>query len=161
MSAEGEHELKIVISPALYEKLQRLRGMLAHALPEAAYAELLEHLADAELGRLEKERGFKLDPQAASTAAAAVEKKNPKPVGKRVYLSKAVRRAVGARSAGRCEFETQGRRCSSRHLIEVDHCIPLARGGSNEFRNLRHVCRSHNLRLALEKLGVERGPSPR
>src|SRR4051812_45264449 len=44
--ASMPQELKIVISEETYEKLQRLKGYLAHSLPEASYAELLEHLAD-------------------------------------------------------------------------------------------------------------------
>jgi hypothetical protein len=58
VSAEAERELKIVVSAELYDKLQRIRGLWAHAMPEASYAELLERMADETLRRLEKSRGM-------------------------------------------------------------------------------------------------------
>ena len=58
VSAESERELKIVVSAELYEKLKRIQGLIAHAKPDASYAELLEYLADAQLERLEKEKGI-------------------------------------------------------------------------------------------------------
>ena len=111
VGSDGERELKIVISPELHEKLQRLKGMLAHAVPEATHAQLLELMTEEMLVRLEKKKGIGLEEDAAATAAAAVERANPKPAGERVYIAVAVDRALGARSGGRCEIVTQGRRC--------------------------------------------------
>ena len=137
----------------LHEKLEQLKGMLAHAMPEASYAELLEYMTEQVLERLKKKKGIGLDEDAARAAAAAVEKENPLPSGERVYIPIALRRATAARSGGRCEVVVDGRRCTSRYRIQTDHVIPLALGGSNELSNLRDVCRNHNLQLAREKLG--------
>ena len=159
VSEQGERELKITIGPELHEKLQRLRGMLAHAIPEASYAELLEFMTDEVLLRLEKKKGIGLEAEMANAAAAEVEKENPLPEGVRVHIPEAVKRAVGARSGGQCEVTANGRRCTSRYRVELDHSIPLALGGSNELSNLRHACRNHNSWLARRKLGREGRPS--
>ena len=68
VSNQDERELKLVVSRELYEKLQRLKGLLAHARPDASYAELLEYMTDEVLGRLAKRKGLSV----SSTAAAAV-----------------------------------------------------------------------------------------
>ena len=58
----------------------------------------------------------------------------------------AVRRQVWQRDGGRCSYVDRqtGRRCSSRHLIEIDHIMPYALGGGADPENLRLVCRAHH-----------------
>ena len=58
----------------------------------------------------------------------------------------AVRREVWQRNGGRCSYvdPRTGRRCESRHLLEIDHRIPYARGGGAERANLRLLCAAHH-----------------
>ena len=58
----------------------------------------------------------------------------------------AVKRRVWNRDQGRCSYvdRTSGRRCASRHLLEIDHVVPYARGGSAEPDNLRLLCAAHH-----------------
>ena len=58
----------------------------------------------------------------------------------------AVRRQVWQRDGGRCSyFDRQtGRRCNSRHLIEIDHILPHALGGGADPGNLRLLCHAHH-----------------
>jgi hypothetical protein len=165
VSAKDERELKFLVSPQLYEKLQRLKALLAHSKPEASYAELLEYLADESLARLAKRKAVvtKAGNHDEATAAAAVTGASAEgsgkfalqvralPVGKRVYLPVALRRAVLMRSGGPCEYQNEGRSCTSRYRIEIDHRRPLAKGGANTFENLRSLCWHHNRQQALEK----------
>jgi hypothetical protein len=140
VSSTEERELKIVVSPELYEKLKRIRGHLAHAMPEATYAQLIERMADEVLARLEKKKGITEN----ITAPAAVKATPPLSAGKRVYLPAALRKAIWQRSLGLCEFQAEGRRCSSLYRLEIDHITALALGGSHVFSNLRLLCREHN-----------------
>ena len=58
----------------------------------------------------------------------------------------AVRRQVWHRDGGRCSYVDRqtGRRCNSRHMIEMDHILPYALGGGADPQNLRLVCRAHH-----------------
>ena len=167
VSAQSEHELKVVISAELHEKLQRIKGLLAHAKPDATYAELLEYMATQTLAQLEKKKGIVASDvsdtsqsganpqlQAALTAAAIVRETRSLPSGVRLALPAAIRRAVFARAQGRCEYVgRESRRCTSRYCLELDHIVPLALGGANNLNNFRVICRHHNAQQAQEKLG--------
>ena len=124
--------------------------MIAHAKPDASYAELLEYLVDDELKRLEKKMGISADRETAVTAAAAV--KSP-PAGKRVYIPAPLRKAAFAKSGGRCEYVHEGLRCSAGRLLQIDHVHLLALGGANDLSNLRVLCGPHNRQQARLKLG--------
>lgn len=45
-----------------------------------------------------------------------------------------------------------GRPCPHPRHHHVDHIVPLARGGTDDLRNLRTVCASYNLRGACEPM---------
>ena len=57
-----------------------------------------------------------------------------------------VRRRVWERDQGCCSYEdpVSGRRCASRHLLQVDHIYPYALGGGAEPQNLRILCFAHH-----------------
>ncbi len=55
-----EHrELKFAISEALFQKINRLKELLAHSHPAATYAELLEFLVNGMLEKLERSKGLR------------------------------------------------------------------------------------------------------
>jgi len=56
-----------------------------------------------------------------------------------------LRQLIEARAQGQCEFVSkEGKRCSSKHFLEIDHIKPRALGGGDNPMNLRLLCRSHN-----------------
>ena len=58
----------------------------------------------------------------------------------------AVKRQVWTRDQGCCSYVdgASGRRCASRHLLQIDHVVPYALGGSAEVDNLRLLCAAHH-----------------
>ena len=62
------------------------------------------------------------------------------------YIPAPVRREVWRRDGGRCSYldPHSGRRCGSRFLLELDHIVPFALGGSAEPGNLRLRCAAHH-----------------
>ena len=80
---------------------------------------------------------------AARTAASA-----PKPESsvRRRAIPAAIKRQVWERDRGCCSYvdRDSGRRCGSRHLLQVDHVVPYALGGSADPDNLRLLCAAHH-----------------
>ena len=71
----------------------------------------------------------------------------------------AVRREIWQRDGGRCRFvdPRTGRRCASRHLLQIDHVLPCALGGGAQPENLRLLCFAHHRDRHTERTS-RRGP---
>ena len=108
-----------------------------------------------------KRAGAQLDghsrPQAAAAGPSAGSAQPSHRARRSRYIPAPVRREVWRRDGGRCSFVDphSGRRCGSRFLLELDHIVPFALGGSAEPGNLRLRCSAHH-RLRHR----EYGPSP-
>ncbi len=77
-------------------------------------------------------------------ATPATEPPQPRVRGRAIPA--AVRRQVWERDRGCCSYVDRGsgRRCGSRHLLEIDHVVPYAFGGSAEPDDLRLLCAAHH-----------------
>ncbi|MCY4373523.1 MAG: HNH endonuclease signature motif containing protein, partial [Spirochaetaceae bacterium] len=77
-------------------------------------------------------------------AGAATPTAKPRASGR--VTPAAVKRHVWRRDGGRCTYVDRqtGRRCNSRHLIEMDHILPYALGGSSDPENVRLLCGVHH-----------------
>ena len=62
----------------------------------------------------------------------------------REHLSASKRKRILLRGKGRCM------KCGSRENLEIDHVVPLARGGSNRLENLQLLCRDCNRRKGVD-----------
>ena len=91
--------------------------------------------------------------QAATERRAAAERKSngavtrtAKPRASGRAIPATVRRQVWQRDGGCCSYVDRqtGRRCNSRHMIEIDHILPYAMGGSADLENLRLLCGVHH-----------------
>ena len=62
------------------------------------------------------------------------------------YIPSVVRHHVWMRDQGQCTYicPKTKRRCSSNHLLQIDHIKAFSRGGTNEPDNLRLLCANHN-----------------
>jgi hypothetical protein len=120
-----EHtEIRIVADSELKGLLDKLRALRSHKNPGMGYGELI-----ADMARL-AERHW--DPAHKRSAAKSA------PNSKTRAIPPAVRSEVWRRDGGKC---TQ---CGSRHLLEIDHIVPWAHGGTHDPQNLRLLCRTHN-----------------
>ena len=66
----------------------------------------------------------------------------------RRHIPAAVRRALWRRDGGACCYHDPltGVTCGSTHLVQIDHIVPVAQGGSDDIANLRLRCAVHNRR---------------
>jgi len=70
------------------------------------------------------------------------------------YISAPIKRKVFERAKNQCEFKAaNGKRCSSKFNLQLDHIRPVALGGLSKEDNLRLLCREHNLYMAKKNLG--------
>jgi len=83
---------------------------------------------------------------AAGTKPGGAATSTPKPRAAGRAIPAVVRRQVWQRDGGRCSYldRRTGRRCNSRHRIEIDHILPYALGGGADPLNLRLLCRAHH-----------------
>ena len=91
--------------------------------------------------------------QAATERRAAAGRKpngpatpTAKPRASGRAIPAAVRRQVWQRDGGCCSYVDRqtGRRCNSLHMLEIDHILPYAMGGSADLENLRLLCGVHH-----------------
>ena len=68
------------------------------------------------------------------------------PAASRRAIPAAVRRLVWQRDQGRCCYRDpiSGRRCTSAHLLQLDHLLPVAQGGGADPENLRLLCEARD-----------------
>ena len=81
---------------------------------------------------------------AAHTTREAVYSRHQSPP--RRHIPAAVRRHVWQRDGGRCCYRDPltERRCTSSHLLQIDHLLPVAQGGGPEPSNLVLRCFAHH-----------------
>ncbi len=137
--------LQVTISGETQQKLLRAQALMRHKVPSGDLAELLDLALDALLDRVE---GRKLGTTRAPRAAKASSNRR--------YVSRAVRRQVVARVGARCAFVgEEGRRCEETGFLELDHVVPVVRGGEASVEGVRVLCRAHNQYEAERVLGRE------
>ena len=93
---------------------------------------------------------------AAHTTRDSVHGRHQSPP--RRHIPAAVRRHVWQRDGGRCCYRDplSGRRCTSSHLLQIDHLLPVAQGGGPDPDNLKLACFAHH-RM---RHGHGHGPAP-
>ena len=180
--AEDQYRISFVGDEVLLQKLEKIKGLIAHRNPNPSYAELFSIMADLVLKKIDPEKSLETSSEkneVKEEASTSLERWNPKghssltsparpkckESSKQIvalqqtstsrYIPAALKKAVWQEAQGRCTY-TDPRtkhRCESTHMLEIDHALPLALGGQTELQNLRLVCRAHNQFLALQAFG--------
>ncbi len=158
----GASELVALLSDEACAQLEASRDLLAHAVPSGDLAEVLERAIALQYARLLKRRCGATDrPRTSTDADGAADQVRtgddsaaPRASSNRRRIPNAVLRAVWERDGGRCTFTSaDGHRCEERSRLELDHVVPVARGGQSTVENLRLLCRAHNQHTAERALG--------
>jgi hypothetical protein len=142
--------LHITVSKRFTQKLDAARDALSHSHPGADVETILEAGLDLLLARAAKRKGLVKRPRLAAVPAAAVECANPR------HVPAAVRREVFLRDEGKCQWPLADRGiCGSTHRVELDHIVPVGRGGRSTASQMRTLCKFHNDLAAREVYGDE------
>jgi len=139
----GRFALQLTISAETREKMRRADDLLGRAVTPGDLAAVLDRALDALIEKLERRLHFE-------------NRTSPKPpTASGRYIPAHVRRAVRRRDGDRCTYVSEnGVRCEERRALELDHILPVARGGESTVANLRLRCRPHNQLEAEQVFGA-------
>ena len=152
----GRYELKALIDAECQRGLEQLTGLLSHVDPRMTVGQLVGRLVREALDRHDPSRrrprtGSRPAVSATSTAQTRPgcdghAAPAPKSRASGRAIPAAVKREVWQRDGGRCRYldPHTGRRCTSRHLLQIDHVLPYGLGGGSDPANLRLLCHAHH-----------------
>lgn len=131
--SEDNTRIEFTAGKRLFEKLEKLKQLLAHQNFSGRYDLLFEYLADKALE--------KLLPKNNALLPGA-----PQATKKGRYIPISIRQHIWQSFDQGCAFTdpATGRRCGSKHALEIDHIQEYAKGGSNKPDNLQLLCPAHN-----------------
>jgi len=134
-------EIRFTAKADTVANLEMVRDLLAHAVPNADLAEVLDRALTALAEQLLR-RKFAVTSAPRRTPSSHSVRREPV----------AVKRAVYLRDRGRCTYSSSdGRRCDARRFLQFDHILGRALGGRFTVDNVRLRCGPHN-RLEAERL---------
>ena len=143
-----QSRLHLTVTRAFLRKLEAARDALSHSHPGASADEILEAGLDLLLERSVKRKGLVKKPRKEPPARPSAAEGHDR------YVPAHVRREVWKRDGGRCQFPLEGGGvCGSTYQVELDHIIPVAKGGPTTAMNMRCACKPHNLEAARRELG--------
>ena len=148
----GRYKLELTAGQALHDKLEQLKSLLRHQVPDGDLARIVELAVDLLVDKTMKQRFAQTRaPKKPRSIKRGERRRN---VCSR-YIPRAVVREVHERDAGQCTFvSSDGRRCSERGFLEFHHHdIPYARDGEATAENIRLACRAHNALFAERDFG--------
>ncbi len=141
----SSYRVEFTASAALHDKLVKAQNLLGHAIPSGDLAALFERAIEALL-EAETKRRF---------GAGKPRKRRAIEPGSR-HVPVEVARVVWKRDGGQCTYlDSEGRRCSERRFVTVEHIEPHALGGPATVENLSLLCSSHNALRAREVFGED------
>jgi hypothetical protein len=149
----GRYKVELTAGQALHDKLEQLKDLLRHQVPNGDLAVIVELAVDLLVDKTVKQRCASTR---APKAARSIKRPERQPKVKSRYIPRAVVREVHARDGGQCTFvSVEGKRCSERGFLELHHHdTPYAKGGQATAQNLRLVCRVHNALFAERDYGA-------
>ena len=154
IAGEKRFILEFSVDKEFMKKLEQIRSLSGHRLPpnaslEQVFALVMDRMIESESPVARQARREK---RSMRRAPAVSTDSNPR------HIPARVRDEVILRDGQRCTYVSpDGRRCDSTRLLQIDHIVPVARGGTARLDNLRVLCAYHN-RLEAERLGLPGAP---
>ena len=146
--APERYKVQFTADRELHDKLERLQALLRTTVPDGDLAKVIDVAVTRELERLEARRFAR-----TKKPRKALAETDTRPTSR--HIPAPVRRAVHERDGGRCTYrDSQGRRCTARHDLELHHRIPFGRGGDHSTSNVTLLCKAHNTLLAEQDYGA-------
>jgi len=162
--SKDETRLSITIPDRVKEKMETLKNRWAAVNVNMDQLELIERALDIALAQTNPgpKKKHRATESVVDQNGGGLKAKTPepptKPEQRKTYYSVTIDKILWEKAHSQCEYidTTSGRRCQSKFGLERDHIIPLAKGGSNDVKNLRLLCRTHNQLMARRHFGTEK-----
>lgn len=140
-------EVRFVAPQELLDKLEEIRGLLAHSHPGASLAELIDVLAT--------EYRAKHHPEEKAKRAVEKNAREIQSPSTRRFPAQPLVHALVLRDGYRCSYrdEKTGKSCNSVHGLQIDHIQSWSSGGKTELKNLRYLCAGHHRRVSFLEFG--------
>lgn len=169
-------QLQITVDQETLERLQEVKELLSHTIPDGNLAEVLKYVLALTSQTLKKRKG-RSEPQGnkkgvdtsqnieafsfenredkeASSSATPCDTDKKKSCVRNRYIPQEIKRKVFTRAGGCCEYRSSdGKRCQSRFQLEIDHKTPWSQGGTHGVESLQILCKMHNLYRTKETHG--------
>ncbi len=150
-------EFRFTAKANMENKVQELKGLLAHKYPNLSNAELFELLCDQAIERIKSHKSADKPQRPSATHMKPRSSEAVPPLSQNQAHGNIqsvshlqVRRQVWRQDECKCS------NCSSAYALEIDHRLPRAKGGTDDKENLRLLCRKCNQRAAIRQLGIEK-----
>lgn len=162
----NQSEVKFIADDELVNKLEKLKALKSHSIKNLS--DLITAMADLCLDKWElkpkKSSGQRNQCKINEEPKELIEIQKqldgpPTPAPER-YVSKKLKSDIYTRDLGRCQYTdlVSGKKCHSKHFIQLDHIEPFALGGLTTEKNLRLYCSAHNQLRGQKTFGRVRRP---
>jgi 5-methylcytosine-specific restriction endonuclease McrA len=137
------YRVQFTAGEELFAKIKRAKELLSHVVSSGDLPALIERAIDALIEQeVRRRRG----------AGGPRKRRLQKPGSRHVAVE--VVAEVWRRDAGQCSYvDAEGRRCSERRFLTIEHVQPHARGGPSTVENLSILCSNHNAHSARRVFG--------
>ncbi|HEY6557483.1 MAG TPA: HNH endonuclease [Polyangiaceae bacterium] len=139
----SRYRVEFTASQELYAEIEQAQELLSHVLPRADLPALFSRAIKALIEKeVRRRRG----------ADRKRKRRVQKPGSRHVPVE--VKAEVWRRDGSQCTFvDEEGRRCSARRFLTIEHVQPHACGGPSTLENLSLLCSSHNAHTARQVFG--------
>ena len=127
--------LKLTIRQETHDKLQRVRALLRHTVPDGDLATIVDRALTLLLKEAERTKHAESSRPRRPARALKITGR---------HVPAAVKRAVWLRDGRSCAFIGSAGRCGETAFLEFHHIVPFAEGGKTDVDNLELRCRHHN-----------------
>ena len=127
--------LTITLSKEQMRLLEQVQDLMAHAVPEKKWSELITYLAEKEVQR----RTLIKKTSVTTTATGVKRRSHRKPI--KPSIKKSILQFQTC-----CQYKDpdSGKICGSKRFLQIDHINSVCVGGGNERENLQILCGQHN-----------------
>lgn len=146
----GGKRIQIDLTDEEFETITRIKEVCSNKVPSLDTKKVILYALER---FLEREAPKKLPKQKSNIKPPTPIRQKHTSDMKRPRVPPAQRRRLLISAGYQCEFLSPitGKRCEARTHLDIDHIIPLSKGGSHTPANWRVLCASHN-RIVRNKL---------